>query len=126
MSAPLNLTKGFLPQIALGGADSHLYRINVSLFKYKSGVKKSVVFNLKGVSIIFIIHFIRSNVLIVFVSDFSERRYQYLYLGDAVYLVGAKNLVNLICFLTGILNIPPLLLNQYNFRLDISPSDMKF
>ena len=122
---PVTIDPGrLLPsELVISGAEEHLYRIGLSLFECESGIKRKSIYNPKLVFIVYFIHFIRSFVFIYFGSELSEE--VHLYLGDGDYLLNGKNLINALCFVTGIMSLLPQYLNYSNFKNGLKPVDLR-
>ena len=108
------------------GADSQLYRIGLSLFKCKSGLKRSIFYNPFLVFFILFEHFIR-NVIIIFVkSQTNEISAEFhLYLADVDHYMNTGIMVSLLCSYCGLVLMGSQLINYNNYKNDIKPVDLR-
>ena len=113
-----------LPQeLVISGADSHVYRIGLSLFKPKYYVKRSLFYKPIIVFIISFLQLIRSFALLIL--PIYEDKFIYLYLGDIGYFIGFTREYNAIICLLELIVIISQFIHYYNYRNGIKPMDLR-
>ena len=111
-----------LPQeLVIFGAESHLYRIGLSLYKTGS-VKRKWFYNPILVFIITTQLLIR-NIVFLLLPEMSEEFY--LYLGDAGYFIGYRILSEITAVLITLISVLSQIINYMNYKNGIKPIDLK-
>ena len=120
----IDLSKVLPKELVISGADSHVYRIGLSLFKPKYYVKRSLFYKPIIVFIISIQHVIKSFTLILLPTYNSDEKI-YLYLGDIGYYIGFTKEYNSLIILFSFLVIISQFIHYYNYRKGIKPMDLR-
>src|SRR5882724_5516495 len=119
----IDLSKVLPQELVISGADSHVYRIGLSLFKPKYYVKRSLFYKPIIVFIISFLQLIRSFALLIL--PIYEDKFIYLYLGDIGYFIGFIREYNAIICLLELIVIISQFIHYYNYRNGIKPMDLR-
>ena len=115
------VSKPLPPNLAIVGADSHLYAIGLSLFETRSNVKRSRLRHPLIILICLVLHFIRINVLMLSTQPAVEF---HLYLGDPDFFIGSGSSLRMTCFYITILCVSCQAIHYYNFKHRIQSKDL--
>src|SRR5262249_17351195 len=98
MSYNLDLCKAIPPELRVSGADSHLYRIGLSLQTTQyTNTKRPDIYNPILIFITFMANLIRNIVIISLnLNDIHYSRYYAIYLGDVDYFMETEVILNMI------------------------------
>src|SRR5882724_7344531 len=119
----IDLSKVLPQELVISGADSHVYRIGLSLFKPKYYVKRSLFY--KPI-VVFIYTLIFSIKLLfsIYVLKYNSPKI-HLYLGDIAYFIKIGKEGNVTCLL--VISYPMIFqfIHYYNYRNGIKPMDLR-
>ena len=121
--ANIEVSKILPKELIIKEADSHFYRIGLSLFKSKSEIKRKAFFSPLLVCFALSLHFFRCISLICY--DLGESSDYHLIVGDVDYFIRSEGVLNALCALSGVTTLGSQLINVYNKSNNIKPTHLR-
>ena len=121
----IDTSKPLPKHLIIKGADCLLYQIGLSFFNYGSE-KRHIFYNPKLIFFVIITNLMRCLIMLLMSKNPESVSAQvHFYILDADYFIGAHGFVNFVCVIVSLLIISLQLLNYYNFKNGIKPTDWR-
>src|SRR6202034_3460602 len=122
----IDLSQPIPPEWRVRGADSHVYRIGLSLFRPLSDHKRSKLHNPVLIFIINMIMLIKcSYAIYVYIYDIKLSDLHFIIIYDLDHFLNTGYTMNLTLIMCTIYSMTLQLINSNNFRNGIKPTDLK-
>ena len=126
MTENIDLDKPIPPEWRVRGADSHLHSIGLSLFKPQLHPNRRLLYH---PLLVFIAMIIRLNICLLIIYNVMKGDkldfLTHIYLGDLGYYISLSYSANVIIANLSFLTIGSQLINYYNYRNGIKPTDLR-
>ena len=126
MTENIDLDKPIPPEWRVRGADSHLHSIGLSLFKSQLHPNRRLLYH---PLLVFIAMIIRLNICLLIIYNVMKGDkldfLTHIYLGDLGYYISLSYSANVIIANLSFLTIGSQLINYYNYRNGIKPTDLR-